>query len=86
MNICKCPPGYCADRQGAPNASITCREKQPPKAVITRNKYFEFVGAAVADFLGTGAELEKDGEQNIQAWNDEFMLCLYEVTKDGRKS
>lgn len=54
---------------------------------MTKDEYFRLLGQAIAGFVDIAIELEADGgDVTIQDWNDEFMLELYEVTKDPRSA
>lgn len=54
---------------------------------MTKERYYELLEQAVSRFVGTAKDLEENAEtqDDIQHWNDEFMLELYEVTKDSRR-
>lgn len=56
--------------------------------LVTKDEYFRLLGQAIAGFLDVAKELEAnpEGPVDLQHWNDEFMLELYEVTKDPRRA
>lgn len=66
---------------------LEVQESSEPRSMINRAQFLEAAEKAITEFRDSiGAELEDDGVVYTDDWNDEFMLALYEYTKDPRKA